>query len=170
MDAILETLLDFARFRAPLPTTIDLAALAARALDERTEELVAKGVRVEHVESERGATIVSADELQVLFALRCLVDGLTASVVSNTVIRAGTGTDGALELIVRTDEAVATRLAAYVDDADGAGSDAPPPLVFALAGTLLRRNHGRLESRAASGGTTVVTVSLPRAVARAEER
>ena len=170
MDAILETLLDFARFRAPLPTTIDLAALAARALDERTEDLVAKAIRVEHVESERGATMVSADELQVLFALRCLVDGLAASVVSNTVIRTGTDTDGALELLVRTDEAVATRLAAYVDGADGAGSDAPPPLVFAIAGALLRRNHGRLESRAASEGTTVVTVSLPRAAARAEER
>ncbi|HEY2388940.1 MAG TPA: histidine kinase dimerization/phospho-acceptor domain-containing protein [Candidatus Binatia bacterium] len=168
MDTILETLLDFARFRAPLPTTIDLAALAARALDERTDDLVAKGIRIEHADTEREATLASADELQVLFALRCLVDAFVTNLVPHTVLRADTGSDGALELAVRTDEAVATRLAAYVDDV-GADGDAPP-LAFALASALLRRNGGGLESRAGGGGTTIVTVRLPRAAARAEER
>jgi hypothetical protein len=168
MDSVLETLLDFARFRTPLPTAIDLGALAARALDERTDELVAKGIRVEYADATRGTTLVDADELQVLFALRCLVDGLATNLVPHTVLHAGTAADGSLELVVRTEEAVATRLAAYVDDAGTDGDT--PPLAFALAAALLQRNGGRLESRAGGGGTTIVTVSLPRSAARAEEK
>ncbi len=167
MDALLETLLDFARFRAPIPTAIDLGTLAARALAERSEELAAKGVRVEQASpSARGATLVTGDESQILFALRSLVDGLAATTVPNTSVRIGTRPDGGLELVVHADPAVTTRLAGYVDGAAGNGSDAPPPLAFALAAALLRRNHGRLETGGGHNDATTVTVSLPPAAER----
>jgi len=168
MDTLLETLLDFSRFRAPVPTAIDLAALAARALDERTDELDRKDVHVERAAAADGAILVSGDELQVLFALRSLVDGLVRDLIAHAPVRVATRTDGSLELTVHADRAVATRLAGYVGDGERSETDAPAPLAFAIAAALLRRNRGQLETRTGTDGATVVTVRLPRAAARTE--
>ncbi len=68
MDGLLETLLDFARFRAPQVHTTDLSRLLDRALEERRDELDRKDVRIAR---EGVAPIpIDADEAQVSFALR----------------------------------------------------------------------------------------------------
>ena len=165
MDALLETLLDFARFRAPIPQSIELTAVLARALDERADELARKEV---HVEREAGASCpVEADEAQMLFAFRSLIDGLVRDLTPRGPLRVAARGDGALELTVRADRAIAARLAAYVGDA-GDVAEAATPLAFALAAALVRRNGGRLEARAGEDGTTIITVRIPRTVARGE--
>lgn len=163
MDTLLETLLDFSRFRAPLPQPLDLGALLARALDERAEEFGRKDVRLEHAAADGTPTRVAGDEAQVLFALRSLVDGVLRDLVPHAPAHVRVREDGGVELTVRTDRAVAARLAAYVADADGRSATAVPPLPFALAAALLRRNRGRLETRGGDDGTTAITVTLPRA-------
>ncbi len=166
MDTLLETLLDFARFRAPVRQPVDLAALLARVLDERAEDLARKDVRLEHVAHAPGP-FVEADEAQMLFAFRSLVDGLVRDLTSHTPVRIAIGDDGALELTVHADRAIAARLAAYVADA-GRDGETAPPLAFALAAALIRRNHGRLGIRASDDGATIITVTIPRTVAYGE--
>jgi signal transduction histidine kinase len=167
MDTLLETLLDFSRFRAPLRQRVDLAALLARALDERAGELARKGARIEHVASAAEPSLVEADEAQMLFALRSLVDGLVRDLVPHTAVRIATGAGGALELTVHADRAIATRLAAYVEAVPDYEA-AAVPLAFALATALIRRNAGRLEIRAADDGATIIMVTIPRADVVAE--
>ncbi|MBI3769007.1 MAG: hypothetical protein HY271_11025 [Deltaproteobacteria bacterium] len=167
MDTLLETLLDFARFRVPLRQRVDLAALLVRALDERAEDLARKDVRLEHVARAAGPFVVEADEAQMLFAFRSLVDGLVHDLMSHAPVRIATGDDGTLEVTVHADRAIAARLAAYVADAERDGETAPP-LAFALAAALIRRNHGRLGIRASDDGATIITVTIPRTVAHGE--
>jgi DNA-binding NtrC family response regulator len=167
MDTLLETLLDFSRFRAPLRQRVDLAALLARALDERASELARKGARIEHVASAAEPSLVEADEAQMLFALRSLVGGLVRDLVPHTAVRIATGAGGALELTVHADRAIATRLAAYVETVPDYEA-AAVPLAFALATALIRRNAGRLEIRAADDGATIIMVTIPRADVVAE--
>jgi len=71
MDGLLETLLDFARFRAPLAQSVDVEKVLDRVLAEHAEDLGRRHVRVERNGS--GIGIVRADEAQVSFALRSLL-------------------------------------------------------------------------------------------------
>ena len=161
MDALLETLLDFSRFRAPSPSAVDLAALLARALDERTGELARKSARVEYTAAARQPRTVEADEAQMLFAFRSLVDGLVRDLVAHTPVRIGSRADGAVELRVRTERAVAARLASWVAGAEQ-DADAAPPLAFALAAALVRRNRGRLDVRMDDDETVISVTIAPR--------
>ena len=157
MDTLLETLLDFARFRAPQAQSVDLAALLARALDERTDELARKSARVEPTPAPH-APLVEADEAQLLFACRSIVDGLVQDLVAHTPVRIASRPDGGVELRVHTERAVAARLASWVAGAEH-DADVAPPLSFALAAALVRRNRGRLDVRP-DDGETVITITI----------
>jgi polar amino acid transport system substrate-binding protein len=162
MDALLERLLDFARFGTPIPQPFDLYALLVRAVEERADELARKDVRLQHTRGVR--MLVDADESQVTFALRSLVDGLVDHVVPRTPLRAVAGASGDVMLALGVDRAVASRLAAYVAGGTRSATGLPP-LVLALATALIRRNRGRLDTRVDDEGTTVITVALPRTAA-----
>jgi K+-sensing histidine kinase KdpD len=168
MDTLLETLLDFSRFRAPERRPVDLSALLARALAERSDELARRNVHVDAPQNGSGAVVVEADESQVSFALRSLVDGLVGDLISHTPVRVRASADGTLELAVHADRAIAARLAAYV--ADDAAGGAHPPLAFALATALIRRNRGTLDVRSAADGAMIISVSLPRPARQDSER
>jgi len=161
MDALLETLLDFARFRAPIRRPTDLAILLDRALAEHAQELGRRSVRVEH--NGASSSTVDVDEAQIFFAFRSLLTGLVHDLVPHEPLRVAVTETGALELRVRAERATAERLATYVEEAPGKPAAETPPLPFVLASVLIRRNGGTLEVRSGATDTTTITVVLPRA-------
>jgi nitrogen-specific signal transduction histidine kinase len=158
MDTLLETVLDFARFRAPTFRRIDLTPVLERVLRDRSAALEQKGVRVERNGSR--PTLVEADETQMTFALRSLIDGLLPDLVPKQPLRVRVSETGALELGVRAERTVAQRLAAYVEERAGAPPAETPPLAFALAAALIRRNGGSLEVRSAGEGSSIISLRL----------
>ena len=166
MDALLETLLDFARFRAPARQPTDLAILLDRAVAEHAEELGRRSVRVER--NGARSSPVQVDEAQIFFALRSLLAGLVHELVAHEPLLVAVAETGTLELRVRAERTTAERLAAYVEETPGRPAAETPPLPFALASALIRRNGGTLQVRSDGAGTTSITVALPRA--RQEER
>jgi len=166
MDTLLETLLDFARFRAPVRQPTDLGILLDRALAEHAEELGRRSVRVER--NGAGSSSVEVDEAQVLFALRSLLAGLVPDLVPHEPLRVAITDTGTLELRVRAQRTTAERLATYVEEVPGATTAETPPLPLALASALIRRNGGTLQVRSVGAGMTSITVALPRP--RQEER
>jgi DNA-binding NtrC family response regulator len=161
MDTLLETLLDFARFRAPVRRPTDLVILLDRALAEYAQELERRSVRVEH--NGRGSSAVDVDEAQILFALRSLLAGLVHDLVPHEPLRVAVTDAGTLELRVRAERTIAERLTAYVEETPDNPAAETPPLPFVLASALIRRNGGALEVRSGGAGTTSITVVLPRA-------
>jgi len=156
MDELLETLLDFARFRAPALRAVDVQQLLDRALAEYAGELQRR-----HVDVERngvGTVPIDADEAQVLFAFRSLCRGLVPDLSAHTVLKVR-GAERGVELQVRTEASVAARLAAWVEPAAGDGET--PPLMWALASTLLARNGARLAVRKGDAESTVIRVEWP---------
>jgi signal transduction histidine kinase len=158
MDALLETVLNFARFRSPVPCETDLRVLFERALAERTAELTRKSVRVER--NGTGTMMVAADEAQVFFALRSLLGGLIGDLLPHEPLRVTVTEAGTLEILFRADRTTAERLAAYVDERGGKSLE-PRPLPFALAASLIGRNGGTLEMRSGAEGAAVITLTLP---------
>lgn len=156
MDELLETLLDFARFRAPAPRAVDVQQLLDRALAEYAAELQRR-----HVDVERngvGTAPIDADEAQVLFAFRSLCRGLVPDLSAHTVLKVR-GAERGVELQVRTEASVAARLAAWVEPHGGDGET--PPLMWALASTLLARNGATLAVRKGDAESTVIRVEWP---------
>ncbi len=160
MNDLLETLLDFARFRLPAPRRTNVRQLLDDALAEQADVLARKGIRLEHDES--GSLWVATDEIQVAFALRQLVAGFVHDLTPHEVLQVATLPDGALALRVRLEPSTAQRLAAWVDTDNEAPTGDTPPLRLTLAAALLQRNGGTLAVRNGKGGTTVITVSWPR--------
>jgi DNA-binding NtrC family response regulator len=161
MDALLETLLDFARFRAPTPQPIDLRLLLDRALAERADEFARKHVRIDR--NGTGASLVNADEAQVLFALRNLLVGVAGALVPHEPVRVRLSEAGVLELVLRAERSTAERLAGWIEGAEGRTGADTAPLPFALAAALIRRNGGSLQLHATSEGATMITLTLPAA-------
>ena len=159
MDALLETLLDFARFRVPVPQPTDLRTIVVRALDEHAAELARRGIRVERDDGGPGAVTVRADEPQVLFALRNLLAGLIRDLMPHEPLRVVVRADGTLEIRVHMEPTTAERLAAYVGEGPAPAAGETPPLPFALATALLARNGGTLTVESPPGAATVITVS-----------
>jgi DNA-binding NtrC family response regulator len=156
MDELLETLLDFARFRAPTLRAVDVQQLMDRALAEYGAELQRR-----HVEVERngiGTAPIDADEAQVLFAFRSLCRGLVPDLSAHTVLKVR-GAERGVELQVRTEASIAARLAAWVERAAGDGET--PPLMWALASALLARNGATLAVRKGDAESTVIRVEWP---------
>jgi DNA-binding NtrC family response regulator len=157
MDALLERLLEFARFRAPQAAPVALGAVLDQALAEHGDELDRKDVRVERNGGRPGT--VQADEAQVRFALRSLVEGLVGELVAHQSLYVTAPQAGTLELRARAEPAAAARLTAFVEGAEQTGTETPT-LPFALAAALLERNGGHLRVRSGGDGTTVITVAL----------
>lgn len=156
MDGLLETLLDFSRFRAPTPQPIDVQAILDRALAEQAEELARRHVTVER--NGVGVGPVAADEAQVLFALRSLCRGLVPDLVAHAPIKIRGSEPGVIEMQVRAEASIAARLGALVEPRSNAGPAESPPLAWALAAALLRRNGGALTVGKGDAGTTVIRV------------
>lgn len=156
MDELLETLLDFARFRAPILRVVDVQQLLDRALAEYGAELERR-----HVDVERngvGTVPIDADEAQVLFAFRSLCRGLVPDLTAHTVLKVR-GAERGVELRVRTEASIAARLAAWVVPAAGEGET--PPLMWALAAALLARNGATLAVDKGDAESTVIRVEWP---------
>lgn len=160
MDGLLETLLDFSRFRAPTKQPIDLQAILDRALAEYAQELALRHVTVER--NGVGVGLVDADEAQLLFALRSLCRGLVPDLVPHTAIKVRGAEAGVIELQVRAEASTAARLAAWVEPRPGAGAAETPPLAWALAAALLERNGGALTVREGDAGSTLIRVDWTR--------
>jgi len=161
MNDLLETLLDFARFRLPTPRATNVRQLLEDALLEQSDALNRKAARVEREEST--PLWVSVDEAQVAFALRQLVVSIVHDLTPHEALHVATLPDGTLALSVRMEPTIAKRLAAWVEQAGGPAPEETPPLRLALAAALLLRNDGILAVRGGAGGTTVLTVTWPRA-------
>ncbi len=156
MDDLLETLLDFARFRTPTMRSVDVHLLMDRALAEYEPELQRR-----HVDVERngvGSVPVEVDEAQVSFAFRSLCRGLVPDLTAHTVVKVR-GAERGVELQVRTEASTAARLSAWVEPARDGGET--PPLMWALAASLLARNGGALTVRKGDGESTVIRVEWP---------
>ena len=156
MDELLETLLDFARFRTPNVRAVDVQQLLDRALAEYGAEL-----QRHHVDVERngtGAVPIDADEAQVLFAFRSLCRGLVPDLTAHTVLKV-CGAERGVELQVRTEASIAARLAGWVEPTAGDGET--PPLMWALAAALLARNGATLAVRKGDAESTVIRVEWP---------
>jgi hypothetical protein len=69
------------------------------------------------------------------------------------------GAERGVELQVRTEASIAARLAAWVEPAPGDGET--PPLMWALASTLLARNGATLAVRKGDAESTVIRVEWP---------
>ncbi|MCC6764223.1 MAG: hypothetical protein IT293_06130 [Deltaproteobacteria bacterium] len=160
MDGIVETLLEFARFRAPTAGPTDVGALLDRALDEQRDVLAERHVAVER--NGAGPGPVTADEAQVQFALRSLCRGLLPSLVAHSTLAVHGREDGALELCVRAEPSVAARLSAWVAPRPRE-TDENPPLAWALAAALLARNGGMLSVRRGDDQATVIRIDWRRA-------
>jgi DNA-binding NtrC family response regulator len=158
MDTLLETLLDFARFRAPVPVATDLGSLLEQALAEHADELRRKSVRIERNGSAPGQ--VQVDAAQVLFALRSLVGGLVGDLVPHEPLRVTAPDAGALEMHAHAAPTTAARLATFVEGGEQTLGVETPTLPFAIAAALLARNGGRLSVRSGEAGTTVITVAM----------
>jgi len=157
MDGLLETLLDFARFRAPVRHPVDLAKLVDRVLGEQEEDLARRHVHVERNGAGMGS--VEVDEAQVLFALRSLCGGLVSDLVPHSAFAVRGVAPGALEMRMRAEPSIATRLAKWVEP-HAAGTETPP-LAWALAASLLERNGGALTVRRAAESELVIRVEWP---------
>jgi two-component system C4-dicarboxylate transport response regulator DctD len=158
MDGLLETLLDFARFRAPAFRPVDAQQLFDRALAEQGDELARR-----HVDVERNGIApapVDADEAQVLFAFRSLCRGLVPDLSPHTRLEVR-GAERGVEIQVRTEPSTAARLSAWVDPGADADGGETPPLMWALAGTLLARNGATLSVRKGDAEATVIRVAWP---------
>jgi hypothetical protein len=160
MDGLLETLLDFSRFRAPMLQSIDLQAILDRALGEQAEELARRHVTIERNGTDVGS--VEGDEAQVLFALRNLWRGLVSDLVPHTPIKIRGAEPGVIEMQVRAEASTAARLAAWVEPRSNAVPAETPPLAWALAAALLARNGGALTVRKGDDGITVIRVEWTR--------
>ena len=160
MDALLENLLDFARFRAPQRQPTDLRALMDRALAECADELGRKDVRVEH--GHDGTGRVDADEAQLLFAFRSLLGGLLPDLLPHEPLRVSGLEPAQLVLSAHTERTVSQRLARLVGDEHDGDEPQGLPLAFALAAALIRRNGGVLRTAVAADGRTAITVDWSR--------
>ena len=157
MDTLLEQLLEFARFRAPARTAVELGPLVDEALAEHREELTRRGVRLERNGAVPGP--VDADRAQVLFALRSLLGGLVHELIPHEPLKMTVPESGAFEFEAHAEPATVTRLTAFVEGADTETAETPT-LPFALAAALLERNGGSLRVRKGAAGATVVRVAL----------
>jgi hypothetical protein len=156
MDTLLETLLDFARFRAPQPTHTDVGQLVTRALAEHADDLARKEVTVERRDD--GAALVEADESQLLFALRSLIGGLVPDLLPRAPLRVAASGPATLALTAHAERTVAQRLTQLVGEGrDGDGAE-PLPLAFAMAAALIRRNGGTLRTATRDDGTMTITI------------
>lgn len=155
MDGLLETLLDFSRFRDPVARAIDVEKILDQVLGEHAEELRRRHVRVEHNGS--GVGPVHADEGQVVFALRSLCRGLVSDLVPHTTLAVHGVAPGVLEMRVRAEPSIAARLTAWVAP-HASGATEHPPLTWALAAALLERNGGALTVHKGEDETTVIRV------------
>lgn len=156
MDDLLETLLDFARFRTPTVRAVDVQQLLDRVLGEYAPELARR-----HVDVQRNGVAsapVEADEAQVLFAFRSLCRGLVPDLAAHTVLTVR-GADRGVELRMRTEASTAARLAAWVEPAGHDGET--PPLMWALAGALLERNGATIAVDKGDAESTVIRVEWP---------
>lgn len=155
MDGVVETLLDFARFRAPVRGPVDLRALLDRVLDEHGDELARRQVRVERSGDDRGT--VEADPAQLEFAVRCLLRGFLPSLIVGSTVDGRIVAADAFEIGMRAEPSVASRLASWVDPAAD-GFEEAAPLWWVLAAALLARNGAALTVRKGDDQAVVVRV------------
>ncbi len=153
MDGLLESLLEFSRFRAPVLRAVDLGTLMDRALDEQRDDLARRQVRIER--NGAGSGTVDVDEAQVSFALRSLCRGVVADLVPRSTLTIHRVGAGAFHMQVRTEPSVAARLSAW---AAPQGDGETPPLTWALASALLQRNGGTLSVRKDDADTTLIRI------------
>jgi two-component system, NtrC family, response regulator HydG len=160
MDRALENLLQFTRFRTPAPQEVTLNAMLAPCLSDLTTALSERRVLLNYRPPEPTPVFVDAE--QVSYAFENLLHTIARDLGENHKLsihqRAGSG---AITFDFSSKgHPVAGKLGELLDHS--ANGDQPAlPLGLVFAKTLIERNGGHIEVRSA-GGTTSITVSLPR--------
>jgi signal transduction histidine kinase len=168
MDAVLENVLDFARFGTPAPEPIEVGPLLDRAVADVEPELTERAVRV------RRTAVPSAhcagDPAQLGYALRNLFTGIVREVPAREEVTVDASANGVVTLRFAAGGEAAERLrrlaAPPSSNGDEAAALADPtllPLSFRLARTVLERNGGTLAVVPDGGDATTVVVRLPTA-------
>jgi signal transduction histidine kinase len=159
MDRALDNLLQFTRFRAPVPENITLSSLLTACLTELTPLLTERRLVLDYRPADFASVFADSAQLAHAFEnllrviLRDLDEGETLT------IRALHSPVGAVFEFRSRHPSTAGKLAAFLDHPPpGDEPDAPLGLVFARA--LVERNAGQLEARSA-GQQTTISVWLP---------
>jgi DNA-binding NtrC family response regulator len=159
MDRALENLLQFTRFRAPVPERIALNALLAPCLTELTPLLTERRLLLNYHPPDVPPLFVDAAQIVYAFEnllhviIRDLDEGETLTV------RAQDAPTAVVFEFTSRHPSIAAKLAALLDHPhNGDAADTPLGLVFARA--LVDRNGGHLDARSA-GERTAITVWLP---------
>lgn len=157
MDRALDNLLQFSRFRAPVPENIGLNALLTSCLTDLSPLLTERRLALNFQPADFAPVFVDAAQLVHAFEnlLRVIIRDLDEG--ETITIRALGAPTGAAFEFASKHKSTAGKLASMLDHSQ-AEPEAPLGLVFARA--LVERNGGQLESLNA-GQQTTITVSLP---------
>lgn len=159
MDELLERLLEFSRYRQPVPQEIDLGEVAAAALARVREALIQRGVEIrEHLEAGCWAR---GDERQVGFALTLLFEALLSELRAGAAVEVSAAQDGGITISASSDYSPIRDLSELgASPAHDAGFTLAP-LRAALAALLIERNGGSLVRESREGTKTVVSIRMP---------
>ena len=163
MDHVLENLLQFTRFGAPVPEVVSPESLLGAALEDVPQLCAFPAGRIEFEVSQ--STPIFVDTAQATYALTNLLQPLTRGLDSRGTVRIRCAAPGEIVIgISMPGMPLGGQLATMLDSADRV--ETPLPLGVAIAQALIERNGGTLAFEPANQPTTVV-VRFP--VAEQEE-
>jgi len=159
MDWALENLLQFTRFRAPLPERVPVNALLAPCLADLTPILTERRLLLNYHPPDIAPVFVDAAQLVYAFdnLLRVIVRDLDEG--ETLTVRALGAPTAVIFEFTSTHPSTVRKLAAFLDDAQ-LGEDAERPLGLVFARALVERNGGRIDVHT-TDGRTAITVCLP---------
>ena len=160
MDSLLENLLDFARLGHPAPEPVDLTMLLDGILAGVRERIEQRGARMRR-EGWDSTPWVLADERQLSYALRNLLDSLASEVPRHHELVVRVGQNGTIGLRFLGTGGVTAKLQGFLCDGPGVPAPAALPLRFKLARAVIARNGGQIAVDSGDSGETLVTVALP---------
>ncbi len=165
VDALLQNLLEYARFGAPVREPVAVGPLLDRLLREAAPELAQRAVRVRRTGTDDVTCL--GDPVQLEYGFRNLLTGVFREVPPRDEFAIDTMLNGMAVIALRfaAGDAAAARLRAMVATEDpDLGDPTMLPLAFTLARAVIERNGGTLAvhgDHADDGGPTTLIVRLP---------
>jgi len=159
MDELLERLLEFSRYRQPVPQQIDLGEVVTSALASVREALSQRGLAVrEHLEARCWAR---ADEHQLGFALTLLFEALSSELPPGAAVEVSTAPDGLITVSAWSDFSPIREISELGVTPANRSPYTLAPLRAALAALLIERNGGSLVRECTEGAKTVISIRMP---------
>ncbi len=159
MDELLERLLEFSRYRQPVPHEIDLGEVVTSALAGLREPLSRRGLAVrEHLEAGCRAR---ADERQLGFALTLLFEALSSELPAGAAVEVRAAPDGVITVSAWSDFSPIREISELGVTPANRAAFTLAPLRAALAALLIERNGGSLVRECQEGAKTVISIRLP---------